>query len=378
MEIIWEELRRTHRSHAAADLAISEGDAVVKYNIYLKNGIRLIYQSVDQNHAELAASLLKLAGVMTEVKRIGNVWHIQAYTDMLAAGHEKLRRALAEIVRRAVENGWIDEEKAKRWLKKLEKGYVVREGLPKYEVRLSGGGALVVRYVTTNSNNVMREVQRLRGLGLVEGKHFSVKMPGGGRKKGHVSILKRGLERIAWLSAHGEEVAEMYVEYILLRARKAGEEVYEKAREIIEKGKAKGSLTLKGFEKEVEIGGKKYFVKVIDGGAELDRGRTGKTLLRIRITAEVDGVRHIYDIAFGRYGKNNEAAGYAVARAGAPGGREKDIERLTALIKALTGVEPNIYRKKKGVVAVCGMKHLEGFRRFAEPADAVEKWLNSL
>jgi len=74
---------------------------------------------------------------------------------------------------------------------------------------------------------------------------------------------------------------------------------------------ARGSLTLKGFEGEVEIGGKGYTVKVIGGDAEFDEDRRGKKLLRIKITAEVGRVEgeHIvdravceYKIAYGRYG----------------------------------------------------------------------------
>jgi hypothetical protein len=78
------------------------------------------------------------------------------------------------------------------------------------------------------------------------------------------------------------------------------------------------------------VDGRRHVVKVIDGEAvEEDRG--GRKLLRIRITAEVDGVRSEYEIAFGRYGKLNAALGYAVARADAPGGREADAARLSTL-----------------------------------------------
>jgi hypothetical protein len=38
---------------------------------------------------------------------------------------------------------------------------------------------------------------------------------------------------------------------------------------------------LKGFEGRVEVGGREHVVKVIDGDAELDEGRSGKKLLRI-------------------------------------------------------------------------------------------------
>jgi hypothetical protein len=119
-----------------------------------------------------------------------------------------------------------------------------------------------------------------------------------------------------------------------------------------------------------------HVVKAIDGGAELEEGESGKLLLRIRITAEVDGVRSDYTITYGRYWRKNAAVGFAVARVDAPGGRETDAERLVAAIKALTGRKPKVYQKSDGKIEiVCTRAHLEGFRRFAELADAIVKWL---
>ena len=59
---------------------------------------------------------VRCACVGVEVKKEGDidVWCIQVTTDMLAAGREEFRKALAEIVRRAVENGWVDAGKAER------------------------------------------------------------------------------------------------------------------------------------------------------------------------------------------------------------------------------------------------------------------------
>jgi hypothetical protein len=117
-------------------------------------------------------------------------------------------------------------------------------------------------------------------------------------------------------------------------------------------------------------------VKAIDGGAELEEGRSSKTLMRIRITAEVDGVRSEYTITFGRYWRKNAAVGFAVARADAPGGREADAKRFSALIKALTGREPKVYRMKDGKIMIeCYEGHLEGFMRYTELADVVARWL---
>ncbi len=374
-------IRQTEGGRVAADLIISEGGVEVRYNVYLrKDDILLQFRSTDRSRVELAARLLRRAGVDAEVRREGgrDVWYVIAYTDKLAAGRKELRDVLAEVVRKAVENGGVDKETADRWLEKLERGLTLREGWPKYGVWLARSGTLVVRYRSTNPGNIEREAQRLRAMGLVEGVHFTVKKPEGG-KAGYVYILKEGLAHAAWLSVYGKDeeqrsLAAGFVERILQRAGEAGDDVRKKAEEIVEEGKAWGSLTLKGFEREFEVNGVKYKVKVIDGGA-VEEDRNGRKLLRIRITAEVGGVRSEYIITFGRYGKKNEAVGRATARASAPGGREADAERFAALIKALTGKEPRVYRVGNKIVMECGREHLDGFKRFAELADAIARWL---
>jgi hypothetical protein len=374
-------IRLTKRNVAAADLIISEGGVAVKYNVYLRDdAIELQFQSTNRSRVELAAILLRHAGVTAEVKKEGgrDVWYVEATTDKLAAGRKELRDALAEFVRAAVKNGGVDEKRAEHWLEKLEKGRVLMEGWPKYKVGLTHSGALVVIYRSTNPDSIKQEAQRLREIGLKEGVHFAVKMPEGG-EKGYVSILKEGLAYAARLSVRGKDeqqrkLAAKFVELILRRAEEVDKKVkgvYEKVKEIIEEGMSRGSLKLKDFEKEVEVNGKKYKVKVIDGEAvEEDRG--GRKLLRIKITAKVGGVRSDYVMTYGRYGKRNAALGRATVRAG----MEADAERFAAVIKALTGKEPRIHRMKDGRIMIeCYGGHLEGFMRFAELADTIEKWL---
>ena len=191
-------------------------------------------------------------------------------------------------------------------------------------------------------------------------------------------ILRDGLEHVAWLSEHGSgrqrELAAEFVKYILERAEEAGEKVYEKAQKIIEEGKTRGYLKLEGFEKEVEVDGKTYVVKVI-GGEAVKEKRNSKTLLRIKITAQVDGVRRDYTITYSRRGANNAAVSLAVVRADTPG-REEDSERFAAVVEALTGKRPRVYRTKDGRIMIeCYEGHLEGFALCAELADAIEKWL---
>ena len=230
----------------------------------------------------------------------------------------------------------------------------------------------------TLPDSIERERQRFRAMGLEEGKHFTVKMPEG-NSYGYVYIRREGLAYATWLSVHGEggqrRLAAEFVEYILRRAEKAGKEVYEKAREIIEEGMSRGTLTLKSFEKEVELNGKKHVVRVIDGSAELEESQGGKLLLRIRITAEIVDVVHEYAITFSRR-TDNAAVGRAYARADAPGGREADAKRFSALVKALTGEEPRVYQMKDDKIMIeCYEGHLEGFAHYAELADAIERWL---
>jgi hypothetical protein len=71
-------------------------------------------------------------------------------------------------------------------------------------------------------------------------------MPEGG-ERGYVSILRESLAYATWLSEHGSgrqrELAAEFMNYILQRARDAGEEVYEKARKIVEEGMSRSSIT---------------------------------------------------------------------------------------------------------------------------------------
>jgi hypothetical protein len=367
LNVRWEGLRQT-KGGAAADLIISVGGASVKYNVYLRGGtIVFQFQSKDRGRAELAARLLRLAGVGAKVKKVGgrDVWRVVATTDVFAAGREEPRKALAEIVKTARDNGWVEADKAERWLEKLEEGLTLMEGWPKYKVRLVEG-ALEIRFGSTNPDSIKREVQRLGKMGLKEGRHFTVKIEGGG--KGYVYIRREGLAYAAWLSVHGpgrhRELAAEFINYMLRRAREKGE------LEVVEEGRARGSLTLEGFEKKVEIGGREHVVRVLGGDAGFKRGRGGGKLLRIRITAEVDGVKSDYVITYGRHGIRNEIRGYAMVRA------ETDAERLAAAVEALTGKRPRAYRTKDGAIIVeCGREHLDGFMRYAELADAIAKWL---
>jgi len=225
LNIRWEGLRRrTEGGLVAADLTLSEGGAAVRYNVYLReNKVELHFVSTDRSRVELAARLLRLAGVSAEVGKEGgrDVWYVIATTDMLAAGRKELKDALAKIVREVVARGWIDAGKAERWLEKLERGRMLMEGWPKYRVQLTRSGALDVRYRSANPDGIEREAQRLKEMGLEEGRHFAVKIPEGGRD-GYVSILKEGLSYAAWLSVYGsgkrQRLAAEFVEYILQRA----------------------------------------------------------------------------------------------------------------------------------------------------------------
>jgi hypothetical protein len=48
------------------------------------------------------------------------------------------------------------------------------------------------------------------------------------------------------------------------------------------------------------------------------------------------------------------------------------------VVKAITGKEPKIRRMKDGRIMIeCGREHLEGFKRHAELASIIERWLEA-
>ena len=249
LNISWEGLRRrTEGGLVAADLTISVGGIAVKYNVYLRrDDILLKFHSSSRSRAELAARLLKLAGVGAEVRKVEvdgrDIWYVWTTTDRLAAGREELRKAIAEFIETALTRGWVDAGKAEGWLEKLKRGRTLMQGWPKYHVGLSSSGGLMVRFASTDPDSIKQAAQRLNEIGLKEGVHFSVKIPEGGMK-GYVSILKEGLAYAAWLSVYGTEgqrdLAADFVKHILRRAEEAGKEVYEKTSKIIEEGVSRG------------------------------------------------------------------------------------------------------------------------------------------
>jgi polyhydroxyalkanoate synthesis regulator phasin len=380
-------IRRTDGGNVAADLSISEAGIAIKYNVYLnEDTIKLQFKSSDRSRVELAARLLRRAGVNAEVRKEGGrEWCTYAYTDKLAAGSRELRDAVRKVVEEALKKGWVDEEKARRWLEKLEKG--LKEEWPEFEIRLTRSNSLMVRFTSTDHDSIAQVEQKLREMGLRKGAHFTVKAPEG--RRGYISILVEGLACAAWLSERGygdqRDLATSFISHILDMAKLKGDNVYEKVRRIVERGKSWGSLSLTDVRgAEVEVGGRKYVVTVIDGGAEIEGN-----LLGIWIKAKVecvegcveggdkivDGVEGKYMITYSRRSRDNAAVGHTYARADAPGGRQEDAKRIAALVKALTGDEPKVYPMKYGrLKIVCDSAHLENFRRYKELVGAIVEW----
>ena len=110
-------VKLTDGGNIAADLIISGGGVAVKYNVYLsENAVKLQFRSTDRGRGELAARLLKVAGVNAEVKSKGGGegWYVRASTVVLAAAREELRKALAVMIKTALARGLVDSGKAER------------------------------------------------------------------------------------------------------------------------------------------------------------------------------------------------------------------------------------------------------------------------
>jgi hypothetical protein len=338
----------------AADLIISEGDVAVRYNVYLRNKVGLQFQSTDRSRTELAALLLRHAGVGAEVKKVGGrgVWQVVATTDVLAAGHEELRKALAEIVRKAVEKDLVDEKKAEGWLVKLEGGVVAWEG-KKFMVRLVEG-ALVVRFSSTSRESLEEVAREFKAMGLVEGVHFTVKWSGG---RGRVYLLAEGVRRLKWVSIHGEEGQRQRAAGFLkfLEERAKGGEVLRKLEALLEEGRSRGALRLVGLEKDG--------VKVLDVKTEEKDDK-----LYVTLRAEVDGAAGQYKITFYREGSGARRLMFYVR-----GGEA--VARAVKLVEVLTGERPSVAERPDGLTRIGGAgRHIDALARYEELREAIERW----
>jgi hypothetical protein len=350
-------IRLTEGGNVAVDLTISEGGVAVKYTVYLRKYILLEFQSTDRGRVELAARLLRLAGVSAEVKRKEDgrgEWRVEATTDMLAAGREELRKALAEIVKTARGNGWVDEKKARRWLEKLEKGVATWEG-KKFSIRLVEG-ALEVRFNPTSRESVEKMAREFKAMGLKEGVHFTVKWSGG---RGRVSLLAEGVRRLAWVSVHGEEGqrqrAAEFLKFLEAKARAKGGEVLRKLEALLEEGRSRGALRLVGLERDG--------VKVLDVKTE-EKGDK----LYITLRAEVDGAAGEYKITFYRERDGTRRLQFYV-RGGAA--------RAAKLIEVLTGEKPQVTEMPDGRTRIRGSeRHIDALARYEELRETIERWSN--
>jgi hypothetical protein len=275
---------------------------------------------------------------------------------MLAAGRVELRNAITEIVRKAVENGWVDEKKAEGWLEKLEGGVVAWKG-KKFEVRLVEG-ALVVSFSSTNRESVEDVVREFKAMGLEEGVHFAVRWSGG---RGRVSLLAEGVRRLAWVSIHGEEGqrqrAAEFLKFLEAKARAKGEEVLRKLEALLEEGRSRGALRLVGLEKDG--------VKVLGVEAE-ERGDK----LYVTIRAEVDGAAGEYKITFYREGRGAKRLRFYVR-----GGEA--VARTVKLVEVLTGERPSVTEMPDGLTRIGGSgRHIDALARYEELREAIERWSN--
>jgi len=351
---------RLTKSGVAADLIISVGGVEIKYNVYLRNNVIMVqFRSTDRSRVELAARLLRLAGVAAEVKEEGgrDEWYVVTYTDMLAAGREELRKALAKVVETAAENGWVDADKAKRWLEKLEGGLTLKEGWPKYLVRLIEG-ALVVRFSSTSRESLEEVAREFKAMGLEEGTHFTVGWDG---EKGYVYLKAEGVKRLAWASIHGEREQRLkaaeFLKFLEERAKAEGAEVLKKLEALVEEGRGRGSLRLAGLERDG--------VKVLGVEAE-EKGDK----LYVTIKAEVDGAAGKYKLTIRRQ-KDGKRRFYFYVKG------EEAVARAVKLMRVLTGEEPSVSERRDGRTVIGGSgRRIDALAQYEELREAIERWSN--
>ena len=343
-----------------AELTVKAGGQQTKYSVELGDTLKIQFNSSSREAAEEAARLLRLAGVEAEAKSYWDnsvnreKWYVKVSIDKLATARRELREALAQLVQRAEEAGLLSREKAQNWLQKLLR--------ISFSARLDSRGALRVMYKSTSPLAVEHAARRLEGLGLKPGTHYRAKKPEGG--KGWVAITPEGLRRLAHLAAHAQDQhIRREAAQLLQQIKETAEETARRRlEEEIEAGRSRGTAKLTGLKMgDVTIHQAKAWIE--------------KEKLYIWIKAEIGGAPLQKTITFTR-GARGEVRGHTYAHADAPGGRDADAHRTKTLIKALTGHEPTLVKRRDGAVVLkLTRRHLENLMKYAEIHQEAEKWL---
>jgi hypothetical protein len=371
---------RRIKGGAAVDLYISAGGVMGVFSLYLHNKVVLIFRSTNREEVELGVRLLWLAGVETEVKKSKDMWYVRAFTDQLAEGDEELRRGLIKAVEEALRRGCVDEQRARRWIEKFERGVSTWEGY-KFSLKLTGSGALEVSFKSTQRENIKRLKHKLETLGLRESEHFTVTWLEGGRL-GYLYITREGIKEVAYIARHGPEPqrlrAALLIEHLRKRAETKGDNVLQKLEELVREGESRDALSAEGLKAEVAIEWEGDHIVVPVEVRKLEAWED-EDKIRIKVKAVVDGVEGEWVMTFFRYGRTNAVIGYTNTRDDAPGGRTEDAKRIIALVKTLTGEEPNIKRDKYGKIKqiVYTRRHLEAVMKYVEIAETIKRWLSN-
>jgi hypothetical protein len=371
---------RRIKGGAAVDLYISAGGVMGVFSLYLHNKVVLIFRSTNREEVELEVRLLRLAGVETEVKKSKDMWYVRIFTDQLAEGDEELRRGLIKAVEEALRRGWVDEQRARRWIEKFERGISTWEGY-KFSLKLTESGALEVSFKSTQRENVKRLKHKLETLGLRESEHFTVTWLEGGRL-GYLYITREGIKEVTYIARHGPEPqrlrAALLIEHLRKRAETKGENVLQKLEELVREGESRGALSAEGLKAEVAVEWEGDHIVVPVEVRKLEAWED-EDKIRIKVKAVVDGVEGEWVMTFFRYGRTNAVIGYTNTRDDAPGGRTEDAKRIIALVKTLTGEEPNIKRDKYGKIKqiVYTRRHLEAAMKYVEIAETIKRWLSN-
>jgi len=193
---------------------------------------------------------------------------------------------------------------------------------------------------------------------------------------GRVKLAREGIIEFAYIAKHGTDEAQRLgaaslIEHLRIKAELAGKEVLVKLGELVREGESRRSLHAEGLKTIVEIEWKGRHVEVSVEVKNIKAWEDGDKL-RIVVGAIVGGVEGQWTATFRRT-KKNAIEGYTVARVNAPGGREEDAKRIIALVKALTGEEPNIKLDKGKPVIIYTRRHLNGFKKYAEVADTIRE-----
>ena len=320
------------------------GDEIARINIrWTGESLHAKFEGAKEK-AERLAAILNALGADAQVKKYGDSWRVDLFTDSITAIRRKeWLEAVKSLVEALYERGVINDKRREELLKKVEAGpNVIEIAGVELSVKTKTGKSqrLEVKYQPKSAEAFDYAVRVLKEAGFEEGLHFTAKRPEG-NERGYIYLrIPTGLWKLVELKRQGVKWAERAINRLKEIARARG--FYELLNEYLKPAEEAETLDPKKVAVEDPESGVRAVVR--DLRREWEDGRP-----RIIVEYETSNRTETFSFIWG------------VGQIGDVRANVRLNDERAAVLAALTGDES--LRRKRGVAALFA-KHMLALVRY--------------